>query len=195
MKDTNPFTEVWQEFQKWTSEHMLTVLHDDGLYRHLRMAKPGTRMWSWEIVTWPGHLAVHGDISDGYIFAREPDMFPWFGYKPNWYTDGSPEISPDYWAWKLYGHAPVTDFDTGVFARSIAEYLQESTITENERANIIKTCYEDVYDFESAAQFLYDWFDGSHVGEFNCTTYKPRWLLTCYAITTTVNEWNVYAGH
>lgn len=30
-----------EHFDQATIEHEMTVLHDDGLYRHLRFAKPG----------------------------------------------------------------------------------------------------------------------------------------------------------
>lgn len=121
-------------------------------------------------------------------------MLLWFGYDTSLYTDGSPLISPKYWAEKLYGHAPVEDFDTDVFAKDLAEYLQDYS-TEADCARIVNACYEDVYDYESAVQFLENWLDELSMDDFRYTTYKMRWLLTCYAITTTVNEWNTYAGN
>jgi hypothetical protein len=74
-----------------TADHKLTILHDDGLYRHIRMARPGTSIARYELVTWPGHLAVGGDI-DGYVFARTEDMFTFFRGK---------HINPGYWAEKI----------------------------------------------------------------------------------------------
>lgn len=77
-KPTNPYAHAYADFLSETAEHQLVVLHDDGLYCHLRIQKPGTRMWSWDITTWPGHLATSGDIADGYMFTREPDMIQFF---------------------------------------------------------------------------------------------------------------------
>src|SRR5699024_12293847 len=53
---STPYAWTWKGFVDQTAQHQLAVLHDEGLYRHLRMAAPGTSMWHWEVVTWPGHL-------------------------------------------------------------------------------------------------------------------------------------------
>ena len=54
-RPTNPAAEAWESFKKNSAGHQLTVLHEQGLYRHIRMAKPASRAESWYIVTWPGH--------------------------------------------------------------------------------------------------------------------------------------------
>ncbi len=43
-----------QSFLKDVREHRMTVLHDSGIYRHLRFQKPGTVIGQFDIVTWPG---------------------------------------------------------------------------------------------------------------------------------------------
>lgn len=78
-------------FNKDVANHEMTVLHDDGVYRHLRFKAPETGVHWFDIVTWPGNLTVTGDMGT-YQFAREPDMFTWFS--PD-------EINPSYWAEKL----------------------------------------------------------------------------------------------
>lgn len=55
-----PYTRTWNGFVDQAAHHQLTVLHDEGLYRHLRMAVPGMSMWHWEVVTWAGHLPITG---------------------------------------------------------------------------------------------------------------------------------------
>lgn len=103
---TNPYAGIYRGFAEETARHELTVLHDDGLYRHLRMRAPGTLMWGWDVVTWPGHLATSGDIADGYVFTRDTDMLEFFRVPPysrNYYADGAPCIDIGYWAEKLVG--------------------------------------------------------------------------------------------
>lgn len=51
-----------ERFLKDVSEHELTVLHEDGLYRHLRFARPNSGQYHFSIVTWPGYLAYTGDM-------------------------------------------------------------------------------------------------------------------------------------
>ena len=95
--------QVLEAFSAHTAEHTLTVLHDRSLdlvdpqpYRHLRFAANGSRMYSWDIITWPGHLATVGDIADGYTFSRVHDMVDFFEPLPTPYR-----INSGYWAEKL----------------------------------------------------------------------------------------------
>jgi hypothetical protein len=84
-----------ERFAENTSEHELTVLRDDGLYRHLRFQKPGTSIYYFDLVTWPGYLAIVGDAGD-YLFRRTQDMFEFF-------SSESDRINPRYWSEKLQG--------------------------------------------------------------------------------------------
>lgn len=87
-------------FDADTAEHQMTVLHDDGLYRHLRFAKPGTGFYWFEVVTWPGTLTLSGDHGC-WTFRRVEDMFEFFRD-----SRGVTRINPGYWAEKLVvGHS------------------------------------------------------------------------------------------
>lgn len=88
---------IERDFKRWTKDHRLTVLHEDGLYRHLRVAKPGTYMYGFDVVTWPGYLAIVGDIGD-YTFCRINDMLEFFETEHG-------GINPDYWSQKLQAGA------------------------------------------------------------------------------------------
>jgi hypothetical protein len=71
----------------------MTVLRDDGIYRHLRFRRPDTGLYWFEIVTWPGSLCFHGDVGT-WVFSRTTDMATFFGHP------GS-DINPGYWAEKV----------------------------------------------------------------------------------------------
>jgi len=88
--------EVLPQFLKNTAEHELTVLHDEGLYRHVRMAEPGTMVFHYDIITYPGYLTVVGDMGS-FTFSRVEDMFKFFRCE----EDGKLHINPGYWAEKL----------------------------------------------------------------------------------------------
>lgn len=93
----------WALFKEDTRDHELTILHEEGVYRHLRIAQSDSYMYSWDIITWPGHLAITGDIGDGFTFSRIHDMFKFFTpYASD--AETMPLINPDYWGEKL-GHA------------------------------------------------------------------------------------------
>lgn len=130
-KPENPYAKAYASFIEQTKDHKLVVLHDDGLYRHLRVQAPGTRMWSWDVTTWPGHLATSGDIADGHVFTREPDMLEFFaiaGRQERYYSDGSPSIDVRYWAEKLCGGRSheVKKYDSDTFLQLVREHLEES---------------------------------------------------------------------
>ncbi len=91
-----------ERFEHDTAEHEMTVLRDDGLYRHVRFQRPGSPFYWFDLVTWPGRLVVCGDCGD-YMFSRTCDMFEFF-------ADGSAgrrsTINPHYWGEKLQGARP-----------------------------------------------------------------------------------------
>jgi len=88
--------EVAAVFAEDVAEHRLIVRLDQGLHRHLLFER---REHSWnnrfELVTWPGKLAISGDRG-AHVFSRLPDMFQFF--RSNGNTLG---INPTYWSEKL----------------------------------------------------------------------------------------------
>lgn len=91
----NDGTALIAEATREFAEHKLEVIRDDGLYRHLRCHAPGTWIYGFDVVTWPGYLCLCGDIGT-WAWSRERDMLPWF--EKSSYR-GEPNL--DYWASKL----------------------------------------------------------------------------------------------
>lgn len=91
--------EVLQRFLKDTAEHQLQVLKEEGLYRHLRFRKPGTGCYGFDIVTWPGHLAITGDMGNS-LFSRLTDMLEFFRNDRKDAENDSLYINSGYWAEK-----------------------------------------------------------------------------------------------
>jgi hypothetical protein len=73
-------TPTQEQFLKEVSTHQFTVLHESGLYRHLRFKRPGTGIMHFDIVTWPGYLAYSGDMGC-FVFQRLDDMLEFFKIK------------------------------------------------------------------------------------------------------------------
>lgn len=76
-----------------TKAHTLAVLHEDGLYRHLRFRAEHS-FCGFDLITWPGSLTIQGGHGT-YTFSRETDMFGFFRQ--------SNGVNVDYWAEKLPG--------------------------------------------------------------------------------------------
>jgi hypothetical protein len=112
-----------QRFAGDTAEHQLTVLRDDGLYKHLRFKKPGTGMYRYDLVTWPGYLTFCGDMGT-LVFFRTEDMLSFFRSNPDRPTY---RINPDYWSQKVVdgGTDSVRRFSAPVLRASILEHITE----------------------------------------------------------------------
>lgn len=94
-KRTSVRERVFERFQEDTAGHGMNILRDDDLYRHIRFNAPGTYIYGFDLVTWPGYLAIVGDAGD-YLFSRIRDMFEFF-------ESDHGGINPHYWAEKLQG--------------------------------------------------------------------------------------------
>ncbi|WP_461169296.1 hypothetical protein [Arthrobacter sp. Z1-15] len=91
----DPYAASHRSFMAGGGKYPMTILHDDGVYRHLRFDKPKEQGFNepFHIITWPGSLAIRGGHGT-YTFAREPDMFDFFKVR-SW------SINPSYWGEKL----------------------------------------------------------------------------------------------
>ncbi len=74
-------SDVLPRFLADTASHELRIVVDDGVHRHLQFRRPGTYCYGFDIVTWPGHLAISGDMGTA-VFSRLHDMFEFFRAKP-----------------------------------------------------------------------------------------------------------------
>lgn len=107
-----------QEVEAWFDadvfKHKLKVIKLDGLYRHIRCARPDTINMSFDILTWPGYLAYVGDMGD-FVFQRMPDMFELF--RGN-------RISPRYWSEKCVA-GKCEEYSYKAAQQWIDEYVKE----------------------------------------------------------------------
>lgn len=80
-------------FERAVEHHEMKVLLDEGLYRHVRFKRPNELTYWFDLVTWPGYLAINGDLVSGYTFSRIEDMFDFFAR--------GEQINPEYWSGKI----------------------------------------------------------------------------------------------
>jgi len=116
--------QVREQFLADTNRHTMTILKDDGLYRHVRFMRGGSSFYYYDLVTWPGHLVICGDMGDWH-FARIRDMFEFFvGEKQTALT-----INPHYWSQKLQagasgGSAKSRHYSHDAFRRALYEWAE-----------------------------------------------------------------------
>jgi hypothetical protein len=117
------YAEIASRFARNTAGHTMTVLHDDGLYRHLRFTSNprGYSEYWFDLITTPGQLVFSGD-GESYVFRRTTDMFEFF--RSGIYRDGSLHINPGYWSEKLTSNREAaTTYSEKLFEDEVAESL------------------------------------------------------------------------
>jgi hypothetical protein len=179
-------------FLKDVSDHQMTVVHDDGLYRHLRFQKPGTVIYYFGIVTWPGHLCYYGDMGC-FVFSRLQDMFEFFRD-----PDGL-RINPGYWAEKCEApdrNGGILEYDPDKARKVIKEWMDESDqMTDSIREAIEEDVLRSVdsgeqYLREAVDQFEHDGFRFHDFWETNLRDYTYRFIWCCYALAWGIEQYD-----
>lgn len=181
-----------EHFAADTAEHQLTVLHDSGLYRHLRCKAPRTNAYWFDITTWPGHLAISGDMGS-FTFARERDMLPFFRSKYG--------INPHYWAQKEQTGAETKEFSEESFRRQV---WAEVSCNVADYPGLAKAVQADIFgasfigDERSARDaldaFQYDGFTFGDTWELSFSDYTHHYLWCCHAIQWAIARYDVVAA-
>ncbi len=139
------------DFKRDVAQHVLTVIRDDGLHRHLRFKRPGTFCMHFDLITWPGYLCYTGDMGT-YVFQRLDDMLQFFRK-----GDNRPEGGMDlrYWAEKIEAadkNGGITEFSEVAFERAVKDYLKQwvrghaDSTTREERRELWNAAMVEVLD-------------------------------------------------
>lgn len=119
-------SDIEPRFLNDVRDHVMEVLRDDGLYRHVRFRKPGTMCMHFDMITWPGYLCYAGDMGT-YVFWRLDDMFEFF--RSDRAAPGRLAINPGYWSEKLQAvdgnrnSGSAKEFSEDRFTRVVREQL------------------------------------------------------------------------
>jgi len=122
--------------------HQMTVLHDDGLYRHLafRNAESGWNLW-FDLITVPGALIFQGD-GESYVFRRLEDMFRFFRGPVG-------RINPDYWGEKIVsgpGRDAARHYDQDMLAEFVTDDVNEKVAEDPEKFARLPYAVQEVID-------------------------------------------------
>lgn len=117
-----------ERFERDVAEHKMTVLHEDGVYRHIRFRRPDSSSMHFDLITYPGYLVYSGDMGC-YVFSRLTDMFEFFRKDRLYGKDQSKlYINRGYWSEKLQAvdgnrrSGGATEFSPEKFRQVINEY-------------------------------------------------------------------------
>lgn len=89
-----------EQFLNDVAAHEMHILHEDGIYRHIRFKKPGSSCMHFDLITYPGHLVYSGDMGC-YVFSRLDDMFQFFRTDRKYQSGDGLKINLGYWSEKL----------------------------------------------------------------------------------------------
>lgn len=193
-----------EEFVKQIADHRMTVLRDDGLYRHLKFARPGTSNMHFYLTTWPGTLAFTGDMGT-FVFKRLEDMFTFFRCPDDWPLYS---ISCGYWAEKCVA----ADRDGGYkeysedacrdsLAELIGEYVEDMEPDEAEALRDrfdrevlsclcdggIEHAYGLALEFEHRGRPVFELSDG-----LSCHTYTHHFVWCCLALRWAIAQYDAH---
>lgn len=202
-------SDIAERFARDTANHTMTVLHDDGLYRHLSF---GNRNCSWnlwfDLITVPGALIFQGD-GESFVFVRVTDMFGFFRSSAH---NGVPNVG--YWAQKLTSNQDVMRYDRELMEarikETIAEHYKGDKVPdglEREVQNDVldQLCGDESYDRRIVDEFEF-YIDGSdrysypkkapdftfgETFEWNLREYDWWFLWACQAIVWGIAQYDM----
>ncbi len=188
-----------RDFAEQVAKHIATITHDTGLHRHIECREPGTYNRAFNITTWPGYLAITGDMSS-YVFCRLDDMFAFF-------RSDSGRVNLSYWSEKLVstsnrgGHREYSeDLFRAAITERFAEWLEGESLTEEETAELQQRVNDEVlyegsngevaahtaaHDFEHHGQPVFTDFWETNLKEY---TYHFAWC--CHAIVWAIQQYD-----
>lgn len=190
-------TTTREGFLKNVARHELSIVLDQGRHRHLIVRRPDTFCMGFEIVTWPGYLAITGDMGS-YTFWRLPDMFEFFRRD----ADRDLEINAGYWAEKLTAidRTGYEEFDADKLRAAVLEHLDSGwDIPPAEMADLRQRVQKELFRYfhdgeirarDAIYRFIHPTVTFQDFSEVNCRRYTPRFIWCCWAIVWSIREYD-----
>lgn len=195
---TDYYPETTARFQRETAKHEMTILHEDGLYRHLRFKSPTDSAYWFDLITVPNALIFRGD-GESFVFSRLEDMFQFF--RSALRKDGSIQIDPGYYAEKLTSdRASVMKYDEDRFAQTVKDWTVEAIRDGRAPRGMGRAVREDVLDNweigdESLARqllndFEFKGFRFHDAWEVSFRDFDWWFLWACYGICWGIRQYD-----
>jgi hypothetical protein len=201
------------QFLQDAVSHVMTVIRDDGVHRHLRFRKapPGGSEYWFDLITWPGSLCIDGDMGT-YVFRRSPDIFEFFRTDRAYAEHQGCKlgINLGYWAEKLQAMPDkgVKEFDEDRFNSVIRERLvdwmrdKRDQTTKEERRDLWDAVHGEVIYVDGADRkeiAAYDFVHTVRMGlqfgfqdlwESRLERYTFHFVWVCFAIAWGVKTYD-----
>jgi hypothetical protein len=177
---------VGEAFKRDVANHQMTVLHDDGLYRHIRFREASSSFYWFDLVTWPHNLTINGDMGC-WTLSRLEDMFEFFAGN---------RINPGYWDEKVRGEARPEKYSEALFRESVTSHIADHA---DEYPSLAAAVAEEIfaedlsheeYARELLDSFKHDGFEFTDTWEWNFNEHTHRFLWCCYAIQWGIGQYS-----
>ncbi|MEU5547155.1 hypothetical protein AB0G85_33065 [Streptomyces sioyaensis] len=192
--------EAKERFTADVRDAEMTVLKDEGIYRHLTFSFPKAS-WSWcEVVTWPHMLVLRGDLGC-WSFSRVEDMFDFFR-EPEDVT----RMDPSYWAEKLVpgGRDSAKEYSGERAAAYVVQTMEENAAEHPDLSKDAQDVFFTDADLstetglrEAVARFderfpAYAIAKGFRfpVEQWDLHRYSPWFLLACVVLPWTIEQYD-----
>ena len=206
------------QFLKDVKDHELTILKDDGIYRHLRFSRPECSNMSYEIINTPYYLTMVGDMGS-WTWSRLEDNFCFFRQSESTREYNKKEgrrlgVNPSYWAEKLQAidRGGLSEFDDDCFKEHVMDaykdWLEEDDYSQEQRDEVKELLRDEVLiseTLEEAHRNISEYdnlsdtgathgFSFSDAWEWDLTRYKDRYVWACYAVAYAVEQYDIKIG-
>ena len=178
-------------------DHEMTIFKEDGVYRHIRYGRPNSSTLHFDIMTFPGHLVLCGDMGT-WTFARLHDMFEFFrSTKP-----GELQINKSYWHEKLQaadrgsGESDGMEYSEQRLIDSVKQdfdyHVEEELVKPLEAQELWEEIEQDIftaeYEQEAYAKLMDFDYNGLTFENFegSLKDYTFRYVWICYALSWAV---------
>lgn len=181
-----------EQFLADVANRRMCVLRDEDGYRHLRFINPDRPGGWFEIITWPGALAMSGDMGS-WLFRREWDMFGFFR---------ATRVQPSYWHEKLdaIDRHGAQEFDADVFRADVIALLDNHDLDqaelEDERELLAQAL--SVYEHQEEMQEVVRYWGDVHSSKVSFEAedipsglvWTHRFLWACHAIVWAIEQYD-----
>ena len=207
------------DFLKRVESHQLTILKDDGIYKHLKFRKPDTSDTYFDLMFFPNHAVIVGDMG-AWSFSRVEDMMRFFR------GDSLENIDFGYWKEKVescsrFGagnsNSPFSNFDFETFKESVIEYVDDYFTDSSREESEIDELKEDINDnvfnqispysgckgldfkaYEVLNDYSFDMgdypnahiFQFEDIGDIGFTKVTPYFLFACFAMRWGIQQYD-----
>jgi len=177
-------------------DHKLTIVKDDGVHRYLVCKRPDSGFYGFQITTWPGYLAISGDMGFN-AWSRTSDMFAFFRGQLNGAINNSAYVS------EKAVTKGIAKFDINVAHEALAEWFESRYENDENKEEYLEDLTDNMLDTEDEYDFVeavrnHTFSDGNDIsdffGEHNLELYDYNYGWQLEAIDWAIKQYDLQKG-